>query len=63
MMHLKHLQKEGIGNGECTAGGQKMTPLEYRKIERMVKTFCTHHCALNFDRGFINGGILNKISE
>ena len=41
--------KEGIDNGECVAGGQKMSPLGYGKIEQMVKKFLTHCCALDFD--------------
>jgi hypothetical protein len=55
--------KEGIDNGECAgSGGQKMTPLGYGKIEQMVKKFRTHRCALDFDRGFING-ILQEINK
>jgi hypothetical protein len=54
--------KEGIDNGECAAGGQKMSPLGYGKIEQMVKKFRTHRCALDFDRGFING-ILKDIDD
>ena len=54
--------KEGIDNGECVAGGQKMSPLGYGKIEQMVKKFRTHRCALDFDQGFING-ILKEIKE
>ncbi len=34
--------KVGINNGECVAGGQKMTPLGLGKIEQMVKKFHTH---------------------
>jgi hypothetical protein len=54
--------KEGIDNGECAAGGQKISPLGYGKIEQMVKKFRTHRCALDFDRGFING-ILKDIDD
>jgi hypothetical protein len=55
-------RKEGIDNGECAAGGQKISPLGYRKVEQMVKKFRTHRCALDFDRGFING-ILKDIND
>jgi hypothetical protein len=54
--------KEGIDNGECAAGGQKMTPFGYGKIEQMVKNFHTHRCALGFDQGLING-ILQDVNE
>ena len=49
-------------DGECAAGGQNMTALGHGKIEQMVKKFRTHRCALDFDRGFING-ILKDIKE
>jgi hypothetical protein len=39
-----------------------MSPLGYGKIKQMVKKFCTHRCALDFDQGFING-ILKEIPE
>ncbi len=51
-----------IDDGECTAGGQKMTALGHGKIEQMVKKFRTHCRALNFERGFVNG-ILKEINE
>ena len=28
--------------------------LVYSEIERLVKDFKTHRCALDFDRGFVN---------
>jgi hypothetical protein len=55
-------RKERIDDGECVAGRQNMRPLEYGKIEQMVKKFSTHRCALDFDQGFING-ILKEIKE
>jgi hypothetical protein len=53
---------EGIDNGECAAGGQRMSPLGRGKIEQMAKKFRTHRCALDFDRGFINGALKNTDS-
>ena len=32
----------------------KKQVLLYSEIERLVKDFKTHRCALDFDRGFVN---------
>jgi hypothetical protein len=33
----------------------KKQPLLYSEIERLMKEFKVHRCALDFDRGFVNG--------
>ena len=42
---------------EMTAQKQQVL---FSEIERLMKTFKTHRCALDFDRGFVNGALKRK---
>ena len=45
---------------DMTQASGQITPA---KIEQLVKEFKTHHCAMDFDRGFIDAVFIKKEEE
>jgi hypothetical protein len=49
---LKEAQEQQQGEDEAAA--PKLQQIHFQEIERLMKRFRTHRCALDFDRGFVN---------
>jgi hypothetical protein len=51
---LKEAQEQQQAVGEDEAAAPKRQQIHFHEIERLMKRFRTHRCALDFDRGFVN---------
>ena len=53
------LQQQGLNSDDVSVLAQKQELL-YAEIERLMKDFKVHRCALDFDRGFVNSELKHK---
>jgi hypothetical protein len=53
---LAKTAEAGVSGGSNTTNSvvTEHQPLLYKEIERLMKDFKVHRCALDFDRGFVN---------
>ena len=49
-----HFASNTSGANEDGLAGAEQQQLLYSEIERLMKAFKVHRCALDFDRGFVN---------
>jgi hypothetical protein len=54
--HLAKTTEAGASGGSNTTNSlvTEQQPLLYKEIERLMKDFKVHRCALDFDRGFVS---------
>ena len=50
---LTYKSLEIVGEGSKDQDDEKSNDITHKHIENMQKLFCTHHAALDFDKGFI----------
>jgi hypothetical protein len=56
-------QQQAQGDDEIAAPAAGRQQIHFHEIERLMKKFRTHRCALDFDLGFVNAILRERESE